>query len=108
VPRPAAGSPVSRIRGAANGWRSGWPGISRLAEEEGYSTRSSGSRPGGEALYLEKGKKHGPVFEMLVADVQSTKKRLVAAGCRVLEEDPELPRCYLRDPFGMVFNLGRG
>jgi len=24
----------------------------------------------------------------------------------VLEEDAAVPRCYLRDPFGLVFNLG--
>jgi hypothetical protein len=25
----------------------------------------------------------------------------------LVEEDPSIPRCYLRDPFGLVFNLGR-
>jgi hypothetical protein len=25
----------------------------------------------------------------------------------VIEEDPSVPRCYLRDPFGLVFNLVR-
>jgi hypothetical protein len=25
----------------------------------------------------------------------------------VLEEDPSLPRCYIRDPYGLVFNIGQ-
>ena len=58
-------------------------------------------------LYVEKGTWHGPVFEFLVPDLQSSKRQLVAAGCTVEEEDPSVPRCYLRDPFGLVFNIGR-
>jgi catechol 2,3-dioxygenase-like lactoylglutathione lyase family enzyme len=57
-------------------------------------------------LYVEKGPPHPPVFEFLVPDVAGAKERLLAAGCRVVEEDPSLPRCYIRDPFGMTFNLG--
>ena len=65
-----------------------------------------GYETGSFRLYVEKGKTHGPIFEFLVTDVQATKKKLMAAGCTVLEEDPDLPRCYIRDPFGLVFNLG--
>jgi len=57
-------------------------------------------------LYVEKGKEHGPVFEFLVTDVQAAKKRLLTAGCTLLEEDASLPRCYIRDPYGVVFNIG--
>jgi predicted enzyme related to lactoylglutathione lyase len=56
-------------------------------------------------LYVEKGEKHGPVFEFLVLDVEAAKKRLLAAGCTLVEEIPEQPRCYLRDPYGVVFNV---
>jgi hypothetical protein len=31
---------------------------------------------------------------------------LLAAGCTLLEENPAVPRCYLRDPFGMTYNIG--
>jgi predicted enzyme related to lactoylglutathione lyase len=58
-------------------------------------------------LFVEKGKKHGPVFEFLVDDVEATKRKLVAAGCTVMEEDPALPRCYIRDPYGVAFNIGQ-
>jgi len=57
-------------------------------------------------LYVEKGAEHGPVFDFLTADVQVAKERLVAAGCSIVEENPTVPRCYLKDPFGLVFNLG--
>jgi predicted enzyme related to lactoylglutathione lyase len=65
-----------------------------------------GYETGAFRLYVEKGKPHAPVFELLVADFEAAKKKLVAAGCAVVEEEPALPRCYIRDPYGMVFNLG--
>ena len=66
-----------------------------------------GFETGAFCLYVERGVQHGPVFEFLVPDVQSSKHQLIAAGCTVEEEDPSVPRCYLRDPFGLVFNIGR-
>jgi hypothetical protein len=57
-------------------------------------------------LFVEKGDSHGPVFDFLVPDVQAAKERLIAAGCVLIEENPSIPRCYLQDPFGLVFNLG--
>jgi predicted enzyme related to lactoylglutathione lyase len=66
-----------------------------------------GFETGAFRLYVEKGKPHAPVFEFLVRDLQAEKARLIAAGCVVVEEDASLPRCYLRDPFGLVFNLGQ-
>ena len=66
-----------------------------------------GFETGSFCLYVEQGKEHGPVFEFLVPDVQAAKRKLVAAGCSVIEEDPGVPRCYIRDPYGMVFNVGQ-
>jgi predicted enzyme related to lactoylglutathione lyase len=66
-----------------------------------------GFETGAFVLYVEKGKGHGPVFEFLVPDVQATKRKLVAAGCTVEEEDASIPRCYIRDPYGIVFNIGQ-
>ena len=57
-------------------------------------------------LYVEKGPAHGPVFDFLVADVELAKAQLLAAGCVLLEEDRSIPRCYVRDPHGLVFNIG--
>jgi len=65
-----------------------------------------GFETGSFRLYVEKGRPHGPVFDFLVPDVQMTKQQLIACGCTVVEEDPAVPRCYLRDPFGVTFHLG--
>jgi catechol 2,3-dioxygenase-like lactoylglutathione lyase family enzyme len=56
-------------------------------------------------LYVESGDPHGPVFEFLVPDIPAAKSRLLAQGCVVVEEDLNLPRCYLRDPYGLTFNI---
>jgi len=58
-------------------------------------------------LYFERGEPDGPVFEYLVDDVEKAKVALVAAGCVVVEENPSIPRVYVRDPFGLVFNVSR-
>jgi catechol 2,3-dioxygenase-like lactoylglutathione lyase family enzyme len=74
-----------------------------------YSTDTMvGFETGAFCLYVEKGAPHTAVFEFLVSDVAAAKRELTAAGCSVVEEDPKRPRCYLRDPFGLIFNLGRG
>jgi catechol 2,3-dioxygenase-like lactoylglutathione lyase family enzyme len=57
-------------------------------------------------LYVEKGAPHGPVLDFLTPDVSALRDRLLAAGCNLIEESPSAPRCYLQDPFGLVFNLG--
>ena len=56
-------------------------------------------------LYVEPGPRHGPVFEFHVPDLKSAKLALLSAGCAIVEEDPSLPRCYIRDPHGLVFNI---
>ena len=66
-----------------------------------------GFETGSFCLYVEKGSEHGPVFEVLVADVQTTKARLIAAGCTLIDEDSSVPRCYVRDPYGVTFNIGK-
>lgn len=90
-----------------------WREAVRFYEEAlGFSVSSraqtlAGFETGGFRLYVEEGEAHGPVFDFLVADVAATKARLISAGCVLVEEDSSIPRCYLRDPFGLVFNLGR-
>ena len=56
-------------------------------------------------LYVEPGAAHGPVFDFLVPDFAAAKAALLAAGCVVVEENPTVPRCYIRDPHGLVFNI---
>ena len=66
-----------------------------------------GFETGSFCLYIEQGKEHGPVFDFLVPDIQAAKRTLVAAGCTVREENLRIPRCYVRDPYGVVFNIGQ-
>jgi predicted enzyme related to lactoylglutathione lyase len=66
-----------------------------------------GFETGSFCLFVEKGENHGPIFEFLVPDVEAAKKRMTALGCTIQEEDESVPRCYIRDPYGVVFNLGQ-
>jgi catechol 2,3-dioxygenase-like lactoylglutathione lyase family enzyme len=82
------------------------------SEVLGFATSSRmgnivGFETGSFRLYVEKGSPHGPVFDFLVADVEAMKARLLAAGCTLIEEDRSIPRCYVRDPHGVIFNIGR-
>ncbi|MHB8817289.1 MAG: VOC family protein [Steroidobacteraceae bacterium] len=58
-------------------------------------------------LYLENGRNqsHGPVFDFIVSDIEVAKSALVSSGCTIQEENPAVPRCYIRDPYGLVFNI---
>jgi hypothetical protein len=56
-------------------------------------------------IYFERGEPNGAVFEFAVDDVRQSKDALIAAGCELVEEDHTRPRLYLRDPFGVVFNI---
>ena len=67
-----------------------------------------GFETGSFQLFVESGtSSHGAVFEMRVPDVAAAKKSLTSSGCVVIEENSRVPRCYMRDPFGLVFNLER-
>ena len=56
-------------------------------------------------LFIERGPELGPVLEVTVRNVDEAKQRLVRAGCTIVKDEPEFPRCYVRDPFGLVYNL---
>ena len=58
-------------------------------------------------MYIEKGPALGPVFEITVADVEEAKVRLVSAGYEIVKDEPDFPRCYVRDPYGLIYNLSR-
>jgi len=58
-------------------------------------------------LFIERGQKLGPVLEIFVTDVEAAKQRLTRNGCEVVKDEPEFPRCYVRDPFGLIYNLAR-
>ena len=76
-------------------------GLKRFLEGQSLA----GFETGAFRLYVERGLAHGPVFDFLVPDLQAAKSALLSAGCALVEEDPAVPRCYIRDPYGLVFNI---
>ena len=56
-------------------------------------------------LFIERGPTLGPILEVFVEDVEAARARLVRKGCRVVKNEPEFPRCYVEDPFGLVYNV---
>jgi predicted enzyme related to lactoylglutathione lyase len=56
-------------------------------------------------LFIEPGPSLGPVLEVTVGNVAEMKQRLVEQGCEVVKDEPNFPRCYIRDPFGLIYNL---
>jgi len=58
-------------------------------------------------LFIEPGPSLGPVLEVTVADVEEARGRLVKNGCEIVKEHPEFPGCYVKDPFGLTYNLTR-
>ena len=58
-------------------------------------------------LFIERGPALGPVLEVTVDDVEQAKHRLVKNGCEIVKDEPEFPRCYIKDPCGLTYNLTR-
>jgi hypothetical protein len=56
-------------------------------------------------LFIERGPKLGPVLEVTVENVQRAKAKLQSGGCEIIKDEPEFPRCYVRDPNGLIYNL---
>jgi catechol 2,3-dioxygenase-like lactoylglutathione lyase family enzyme len=56
-------------------------------------------------LFIEQGPPLGPVLEVTVDNVEEAKQRLVKNGCEIVKDEPHVPRYYVRDPFGLIYNL---
>jgi catechol 2,3-dioxygenase-like lactoylglutathione lyase family enzyme len=56
-------------------------------------------------LFIERGPALGPVLEVTVDDVSKARLRLAKNGCEVVKDEPDFPRCYVKDPFGLTYNL---
>lgn len=57
------------------------------------------------SLYIEEGPPLGPVLEVTVANVDEATERLTAQGSTVVKDEPNVPRRYIRDPYGLIYNL---
>jgi hypothetical protein len=56
-------------------------------------------------MFIERGPTLGPVFEVTVKNVEDAKLRLVKNGCEIVKDEPDFPRCYVKDPFGLIYNI---
>ena len=56
-------------------------------------------------LILEDDEFRGPVMELFVDNLEEARKTLEANGCKVLRWRGKGQDCYVRDPFGMIFNI---
>jgi len=56
-------------------------------------------------LFIERGTALGPVLEVTVGNVEEAKLRLTANGCEIVKDEPDFPRCYIKDPYGLIYNL---
>jgi catechol 2,3-dioxygenase-like lactoylglutathione lyase family enzyme len=56
-------------------------------------------------LFIERGPALGPVLEVTVESVGEARLRLLKNGCEIIKDEPDFPRCYIKDPFGLIYNL---
>ena len=56
-------------------------------------------------LFIERGPALGPVLEVTVQNVAQARLRLVENGCQIIKDEPDFPRCYVKDPYGLIYNL---
>jgi predicted enzyme related to lactoylglutathione lyase len=56
-------------------------------------------------LFIEPGPALGPVLEVTVKSVKDAKENLTKQGCKVIKDEPRVPRVYVRDPYGLIYNL---
>src|SRR5580658_7889716 len=48
-------------------------------------------------LYIERGPALGPVLEVTVENVEEAKLRMVSNGGEIIKDEPDHPRCYIKD-----------
>ena len=56
-------------------------------------------------VFIEPGPTLGTVLEVTVKSVKEAKARLKKKGCRIIKDEPNVPRTYIKDPNGLIYNL---
>lgn len=73
-----------------------------------FSTRQGDSielKTGDRLLYFEKALEHRTIFEFFVDDLDAARADLESKGCVAVRWEGKGKPCYMRDPFGNLFNL---
>jgi hypothetical protein len=56
-------------------------------------------------MFIEKGPALGPVFEVTVKNLKAAKLNLPKKGCKIVKDEPDFPRIYVKDPYGLIYNI---
>jgi catechol 2,3-dioxygenase-like lactoylglutathione lyase family enzyme len=56
-------------------------------------------------LFLDEGEPMPPIMELIVPDLEAARIELEANGCKVIRWEGKGKPCYIKDPFGFLFNL---
>lgn len=57
-------------------------------------------------IFLINGEENlGPVMELIVEDLDQAKKHLVENGFTIVRWEGKGKDCYVKDPYGMIFNV---
>ncbi len=56
-------------------------------------------------LFIAPGPALGPVLEVTVKSVKEAKASLTKKGCQIIKDEPDFPRCYIKDPNGLIYNV---
>ena len=54
---------------------------------------------------IEDNELNGLIHELLVEDLELAREELIKQGCEVVRWHGKGQDCYIRDPFGVIFNL---
>lgn len=77
-----------------------------LQESEDSSVEEIQYRTKHNSIFLMPGSENlGPIMEVVVSDLEAAKKYLVENGCEIVRWHGKGKDCYVKDPFGMVFNV---
>lgn len=77
-----------------------------LQESEDSSVEEIEYRTKHNSIFLMPGSENlGPIMEVVVSDLEAAKKYLVENGCEIVRWHGKGKDCYVKDPFGMVFNV---
>ena len=56
-------------------------------------------------LFVDSGPGPKLIFELLVPDLEGAREDLLAKGCEIVRWEGKGKTCYVRDPFGFMFNV---
>lgn len=56
-------------------------------------------------LFVDRGPQQALIFELLVPNLDEARRELEANGCEVVRWEGKGKTCYVRDPFGFMFNV---